>query len=163
MGRLEDIEEIRQLKARYFRFLDTKQWIEMRGILTDDFRMQVEPDVGAELVTLDGADNFVAHLEEVLGDVVSTHHGHTSEIEVTSETTATGIWAMFDDLYFPNGFPRGDSTPMRMRGSGHYHERYLRGEDGRWRIDGYVLTRLRVEWAPIDSTRSEVVREGTTT
>jgi hypothetical protein len=163
MGRLEDIEEIRQLKARYFRFLDTKQWIEMRGILTDDFRMQVEPDVGAELVTRDGADTFVANLEEVLGDVVSTHHGHTPEIELTSDTSATGIWAMFDDLYFPHGFPRGDGTPTRMRGSGHYHERYRKGEDGRWRIAGYVLTRLRVEWAPIESTGSEVPRNETTT
>jgi hypothetical protein len=32
-----DYEEIRNLKARYFRYLDTRRWQDLRGLLTDDF------------------------------------------------------------------------------------------------------------------------------
>jgi 3-phenylpropionate/cinnamic acid dioxygenase small subunit len=39
---LADIEQIRQLKARYFRFLDTKQWEAWRGLFTDDFTAHVQ-------------------------------------------------------------------------------------------------------------------------
>jgi 3-phenylpropionate/cinnamic acid dioxygenase small subunit len=33
---LEDVEQIKELKARYFRFFDTKQWDRWRGLFTDD-------------------------------------------------------------------------------------------------------------------------------
>ena len=32
----EDIEAIRQLKARYFRFVDTKQWDRWGDLFTED-------------------------------------------------------------------------------------------------------------------------------
>ena len=34
---LPEIEAIKQLKARYCRFLDTKDWAAWRGIFADDF------------------------------------------------------------------------------------------------------------------------------
>ena len=34
---LQDIEEIKTLKARYIRFGDTKQWDDLAKLLTDDF------------------------------------------------------------------------------------------------------------------------------
>ena len=33
---LWEIEQIKQLKARYFRYLDTKQWAKYRAIFTED-------------------------------------------------------------------------------------------------------------------------------
>jgi hypothetical protein len=42
------------------------------------------------------ADEFVAYVAKLLADTVTVHHGHMPEIELTSATTATGIWAMFD-------------------------------------------------------------------
>ena len=66
-----------------------------------------------------GADEFLAFLRETLGDVVTVHHGHMPEIELTSPTTATGIWAMEDMLRWPDG--------AELHGYGHYHETYEKG------------------------------------
>ena len=35
-GQMDDIEAIKQLKARYFRTMDTKHWAAMRQVFTDD-------------------------------------------------------------------------------------------------------------------------------
>jgi hypothetical protein len=75
----------------------------------------------------------------VVGPVVTVHHGHMPEIEVTSPTTARGVWAMEDKLRWPEG------SPVRaMHGYGHYHETYERTQEG-WRIKTITLTRLRVD------------------
>jgi hypothetical protein len=58
------------------------------------------------------------------------------EIDVTSPTTATGVWAMEDMLRWPTG--------MELHGFGHYHETYEKVE-GRWRIKRSELTRLRMD------------------
>ncbi len=34
--KLWDIEQIKQLKARYFRLMDTKDWVGWRDLFTDD-------------------------------------------------------------------------------------------------------------------------------
>jgi hypothetical protein len=59
------------------------------------------------------------------------------EIEITSPTTARGVWAMEDKLRWPE---RGTA----MHGYGHYHETYEL-VDGAWRIKTLTLTRLRVD------------------
>ena len=82
-----------------------------------------------------GADAFIAFLRRILEGVVTVHHGHMPEIELTSETTARGIWAMQDLLQWPDG--------TELRGYGHYHETYER-IDGHWRIKTSTLTRLHV-------------------
>ncbi|MCG3170551.1 MAG: hypothetical protein CALGDGBN_02118 [Pseudomonadales bacterium] len=61
------------------------------------------------------------------------------EIEITPETTATGVRAMEDKLWMPAG------SPFRMlHGFGHHHETYVR-LDGRWRIRTIKLSRLHIE------------------
>jgi hypothetical protein len=69
----------------------------------------------------------------ILEESVTVHHGHMPEIELTSDTAATGIWAMFDWVDMPQ---------LVLRGYGHYEETY-RVEDGCWRIAHSRLTRLR--------------------
>jgi hypothetical protein len=62
------------------------------------------------------------------------------EITLTSDTTATGIWAMEDHLWWPEG------SPIRhLHGYGHYHESYEKDADGEWRIKELTLTRLRTD------------------
>ena len=130
---MEDREAIRQLKARYFRTLDTKDWAAMRQVFTDDAVMDTVAS-GGTVVT--GADEIMSFLLGVIGDVVTVHHGHTPEIELTSATTATGIWAMEDMLRWPDG--------SEMHGYGHYHETYEKA-GGAWRIKTLTLTRLRTD------------------
>lgn len=128
-----EIRAIEQLKARYFRTMDTKDWGAMRRVFADDVVMDTS-ESGGGVVT--GADEFLAFLEPTLADVVTVHHGHMPEIELTSATTARGIWAMEDMLRWPD---------TDMHGYGHYHETYEK-VDGDWRIKSSTLTRLRMDF-----------------
>jgi len=136
---MDDLEAIKQLKARYFRTMDTRDWTAMRAVFADDVVMDTTSSGGGVIT---GADAFIAFLREILRDVVTVHHGHMPEIELTSATTARGIWAMHDLLKWPSG--------MELRGYGHYHETYER-IDGRWRIKTSTLTRLHVETSGADA------------
>jgi hypothetical protein len=133
----EDIEAIKQLKARYFRCMDTKDWDGMRQVFAQDVHIDTSGDGGG---VQDDADDFMAMLRSNIEDVVTVHHGHMPEITLTSDTTATGIWAMEDHLWWPEGAPL-----KHLHGYGHYHETYERGADGTWRIKSLLLTRLRVD------------------
>jgi uncharacterized protein (TIGR02246 family) len=137
---LDALEAIKQLKARYFRTMDTKDWVAMRDVFADDVVVDTT-ESGGPLVS--GADEFMAFLEPILHDVVTVHHGHMPEIEVTSPTTASGIWSMEDMLRYPDG--------SEMHGFGHYHETYEKvGET--WRIKTLTLTRLRQDLTPAPTT-----------
>ena len=129
----DDLEEIRKLKARYFRLMDTKQWDELEGLFTEDLDVDMTGEGGLHTR---GASEFVASLRSAIGEVVTVHHGHMPEIELTSPGTASGTWAMEDHLWWPEG------SPIRhLHGYGHYHETYVRTDDG-WRIASMRLTRL---------------------
>jgi uncharacterized protein (TIGR02246 family) len=131
---MDDVEAIRQLKARYFRTMDTKDWVAMRALFTDDVVIDTTQSGGG---VVSGGDEFMSFLQDAIGDVVTVHHGHMPEIELTSDTTATGIWAMEDMLRWPNG--------MELHGYGHYHEVYEKVA-GAWRIKASTLTRLRTDF-----------------
>lgn len=136
---MDDIEAIKQLKARYFRTMDTKDWEAMRRVFTDDVVIDTTESGGRPIA---GAEKFMAFLGKLLADVVTVHHGHMPEIELTSPTTATGIWAMQDILEWPDG--------RELRGYGHYLERYRKTGDD-WRIASMTLTRLRMELTEPDA------------
>ena len=130
---MNDVEAIKQLKARYCRLLDTKDWAAWRGLFIDDFVGDTSEAGGKKIV---GADAFVAFVRRTLGAPrrKTVHQVHAPEIELTSETTARGIWALEDFVRFAPGFD--------MHGYGHYHETYEK-QDGQWRIQSSKLTRLR--------------------
>jgi uncharacterized protein (TIGR02246 family) len=132
---MDDLVAIQQLKARYFRTMDAKDWAGMRQVFTDDVVMDTS-EAGGSVIT--GADEFMAFLSETLADVITVHQGHMPELSLTSVTTATGIWAMEDMLRWPE---------HDMHGYGHYHETYEK-VDGEWRIASSKLTRLRLDFTP---------------
>lgn len=137
---MDDIESIKQLKGRYCRLMDTKDWSGFRRLFCDDVTMDTT-ESGGNVIT--GADDFLSFLTQVIGDAVTVHHCHTPEIELTSTTTATGIWAMEDMLRFADG--------TELHGYGHYHETYRKG-DGGWQIASSKLTRLRRDITPAPET-----------
>ena len=130
---MDHLEGIKQLKARYFRTMDTKDWDAMRKVFAADVVVDTTSSGGN---VVEGAEEFIAFLRAALQDVVTVHHGHMPEIELTSATTAKGIWAMEDHLKWPNG--------RELHGYGHYHETYELIGAG-WRIKTLTLTRLRVD------------------
>lgn len=137
---MEDIEAIRQLKARYFRTMDTKDWEGMRRVFADDVIADTS-SAGGNVIT--GADDFIAFLKETLSGAVTVHQGHMPEIDLTSASTATGIWALNDLVIWANG--------VRLNGYGHYHETYEKvGDD--WRIKTLKLTRLHTDLTAPETT-----------
>lgn len=141
VGRLEAIEHIRALKARYFRLIDTRAWDELAGVFTADMRV-VTP---AGQVWITGGAAYAASLRASLEHAVSCHQGLTAEIEVHDARTASGVWAMQDAIRWDTAHPR--EGWKAILGRGHYHETY-RVEDGEWRIAALTLTRLSldIEW-----------------
>jgi hypothetical protein len=127
------IESIKQLKARYCRYLDTKDWAAWRSIFTDDF-VSDTAEAGGKLII--GADDFVAFTRNNIGRPAqaTAHQVHAPEIELTSATTAHGVWALQDVVRFGPG--------VTLVGYGHYHETY-QNIDGKWLIKSSKLTRLR--------------------
>ncbi len=128
---LLEIESIKQLKARYCRHLDTKDWASWRSLFTDDFRSDTSEAGGKVIV---GADPFVAFTRKSLGDRATVHQVHAPEIDVTSPTTAQAVWALEDVVRLAPG--------VNLHGYGHYTETYTK-VDGRWLIAESTLTRLR--------------------
>ncbi len=127
IGELWDIEQIKQLKARYFRFLDTKDWTAYRTCFTDDF-CSYAGDASEPIAS--SGDAFVALAERLFpkGGTLTVHQGQMPEIELTGERTATGIWSMSS-----SSGAAGTAMPP-LRGGSYYFEIYEKGTDNRWRI-----------------------------
>jgi len=149
IAKIVAVEEIKKLKARYFRAIDTQNWALLEKLFdehaTADYRgAATDPLTGESLVpaateaVLDGKASIVASLISGLSGTVSIHMGYMPEIEITSLTSATGTWAMSDTLHFPAGSPIAG-----LSGSGHYFETYECKNDV-WLIKALRLTRLRV-------------------
>jgi hypothetical protein len=128
---LLEIESIKRLKARYCRYLDTKDWVAWRGLFADDLVGDISEAGGT---VIHGADKFVAFTRRNLGTQPTVHQVHAPEIELTSATTARGVWALNDVVRLAPG--------LNLNGYGHYHETYEK-TDGQWRIKSTKLTRLR--------------------
>ena len=151
LERLLAVEEIKKLKARYFRCMDTKDWAGMVEVYapdaTADFRAE-SPDGFVR-----GAADIVAYTRGSIAKVTTVHHGHMPEINILSASEATGIGAMEDLVFWPEGegIKRADGARIsRLHGFGHYHETYRLhggGPTPGWRIQTLRLSRLYVNVA----------------
>lgn len=151
---LVDIEEIKQLKARYFRLMDTKNWTEWRKVFADDLSVRVDmsPSKDGEMGAADplpeGADAFVKHISGFLANISTMHHGHMPEITIIDDVNAKGIWSMEDIVETP-GHPV-------MKGYGHYFEDY-RKVGGEWRIAKLYIKRLRLDYVTLTAPSQTLV------
>lgn len=137
LRRLLDVEEIRRLKARYFRTMDQRDWDGFGRVFARDAVLEV-PEAS---MVVNGREAIVAAVSGALVGTRTVHHGHMPEIEITGPDTAKGTWAMSDYVEFP---PAASGARVGLRGYGHYLEDYVR-EDGEWRIARTHLARLRVD------------------
>ena len=107
----QEVESIKRLKARYCRYLDAKDWESC-------------------------ADEFVDYTRKTIGKPTqaTVHQVQAPEIELTSTTTAHGVWALHDVVRLV--------PALTMYGYEHYHENYEK-IDGHWIITFSKLARLR--------------------
>lgn len=137
-------EAIRDVKARYCRFLDTKDWAGFSKLFTDDAVMDVREDTGNPPIT--GIAGIVAQVRFAVDEAASSHQVHTPEITLEGPDQARGVWAMQDRVVWQAGkspIPGVDS----ITGYGQYHESY-RCEDGVWKIAALRLSRFHVDMHP---------------
>ena len=134
---LEDIEAIRKLKARYWLSVDRKLWDEFGECFTEDVVMDVPP-----VTHWQGRKEIVQSLSKVLASFITVHQGHHADIELTSDTTAKGVWAMYDNL-------QDKRLNTKMEGFGFYEDEYVK-ENGRWKINKLKLTRFFTQNQRID-------------
>ena len=145
--RLAATEEISKLKARYFRYMDTKRWADWQDVFAPDALMDVAGEAAAmrsigftipEDVSFlwRSSDAIRAAVAGALEQVTSVHHGHMGELELASASEARGVWAMEDLILY-----RAPAPVAGFRGYGHYYETYRKIE-GAWRIQTIRLERL---------------------
>jgi uncharacterized protein (TIGR02246 family) len=123
---------VANLKARYCRFLDTKDWQGYASLFTQDVVIDTTGSGGPRL---EGREAAIASIRASLDTATTVHQVHSPEIEIDGDE-ARAVWAMQDRLTWPGG--------RRLDGAGHYHERYVR-RDGGWKIAESRLTRLFLE------------------
>ena len=133
MADFADWLEIHNLKARYCRLLDTKDWDGWGQLFTEDFHLDVTGSGGG---IFEGRDAAVAATRESIETARTAHQVHSPEIAIDGDT-ATAIWAMEDRVVWEGG--------RALTGWGHYHELYVRTADG-WRIAEQKLTRLHMDF-----------------
>jgi len=142
VSRLIAIEEIKQLKARYFRCMDTKDFVGLRKVFADDAvfdascSLSIEPAEDVANWIHSGGDTIAAFVEAAVAPLRTVHHGHCHEIELLGENEARGVIAMEDQIWDADGAPF-------LHGMGHYHETYRREADG-WKIVTSRISRLHV-------------------
>lgn len=121
---LVEIEAIRRLKYRYLRCLDQKRWDELAECFTPD---AVAAYSGGKH-SYEGRDAIMEFLVRSMGaeTFLSSHRCHHPEIDLTSATTATGVWALEDTVI-------ETSWQITIRGAAFYTDEYTKAPDG-WRI-----------------------------
>ena len=131
--RLMDIEAIKQLKHAYFRCLDTANWEELDSLFHDD--VSVHFLGGSYEWKLQGRVEYLDTVKQSFHrESIGHHNGHHPEIQLLSETEATGIWYLADHMWIMN-------HKFLTSGTAIYWDRYEK-QGGSWKIRDTKYRRL---------------------
>jgi hypothetical protein len=130
LTRLEEIEAIRRMKYDYTWYLDHKMWSDYKNLMSEDMSYV---GTGKEM----RKEQFVEVVSKSLENVVTCHHLHQSRIDITSGTTAQGVWCLRDDLSSP-------ARAAKFKGRAYYIEDYVKMK-GEWKIKKIVLEYICTE------------------
>lgn len=132
LQRMEALESIRQLKHRYLNACDLKEVETIRNCFAEG---EILIDYGP-IGQFSDRDSFVALYQQLACNdrVKDMHHGCNPEIELVSETEATGRWGLY---YFNLDAVTGATLQL----GAVYFDRYrlIRGE---WKIVETRVERL---------------------
>ncbi|TFH40610.1 MAG: nuclear transport factor 2 family protein [Lysobacterales bacterium] len=109
----------------HFRCLDTANFDELSTLFHDD--VSVDFVGGNYEWKLTGKQEYLASLRKSFTrEAVGHHNGHHPEIQILSESEATGIWYLADDMWIM-------THKFHTKGTAMYWDRYAKA-DGRWKI-----------------------------
>ncbi|MCB1688666.1 MAG: nuclear transport factor 2 family protein [Halioglobus sp.] len=123
--RLMDIEAIKQLKHAYFRCVDTANLEELGTLFHEDVTVHFRG--GNYEWNLQGREEYVNNIGQSFStEAVGQHNAHHPEIQILSETEATALWYLADNMWILN-------HNFKTHGTALYWDRYLK-VDGKWLI-----------------------------
>lgn len=148
LQQLSDMEEIKVLKSRYFRGIDTADWSLLEGMFTQD--VNVEYIGGDYHVKLKGAEAMAEFLANSFhSGTLAMHQGHLPEITFTGPDSADGLWYL-EDIFI------NLEEEFHTFGTAIYRDRYVR-EGGVWRMASTVYDRVMEVTEPLHEGARYVV------
>lgn len=131
--RLMDIEAIKQLKHAYFRCVDTANLEELATLFHDEVKVRFKG--GDYEWNLNSKQEYVDNIGMAFSkEAIGQHNAHHPEIQILSDTEATGIWYLADNMWILNHNAFTTGTAL-------YWDRYLK-VDGKWVIKDTSYERI---------------------
>jgi len=133
-------EELKELKARYFRFTDMHDFESFGKLFVDDAIMEAAQLAGPSTLVARGRDEIVRQAALASEGAIKIHHGHNCEITIGDRDTASGIWAV-EYLFFDEN----SSTSRRLRHNfAYYYENYVRVAD-EWKFAAVKIVNVHTD------------------
>src|SRR5262245_36652378 len=125
MSAMGDIDEIQQVKYRYLRALDTKNWDDFAATLTEDVIGRYDASI-VEEHNFTERDSLVDFMRTSMpANIVTEHRVTHPEITVDGDE-ASATWYLQDRVIVAE-------FNFMLIGAAFYHDRYRRTADG-WKI-----------------------------
>lgn len=141
LQQLSDFEDIRTIKHRYFRAIDTADMALLEPLFTED--VSVTYNGGTYRVKLTGKAAMLEFLANSFhSGALAMHHGHMPDIRLTGDNTAEGKW------YLEDVFINIEDNTYTF-GTAIYTDLYRR-EGGTWKIARTDYDRVIETITPID-------------
>jgi hypothetical protein len=136
---LEAVLDIENLKMKYWRSMDRKDWAQVGECFAADGSFEVPPRLKTDtgILTVQGGRAIAEFLGRRLATAITVHQGLSPEIELIDDTTARGAWQLHDVIV-------NEKENTILTGYGVYEDEYVR-ENGGWRIKSSKLSRKYVE------------------
>jgi hypothetical protein len=132
---LVEIEAIKQVKYRYLRAVDTRDWDLLESTLAEE----ATSAYSSGKLSYNGRDAIVAFLRESMPekDMLTSHKVHHPEITLTGPDTADARWGLEDVVIIL-------SAGLTLRGAAIYEDKMVK-RNGEWRIAHTGYRRLYEE------------------
>lgn len=141
LQQLSDLEDIRTLKHRYFRGIDTADRVLLANLFTEN--IAVDYRGGSYRVTFSGRAQMLEFLANSFhSGALAMHQGHGPEITLTGQDKAEGVWYL-EDIFI------NTETRTHTYGSAIYRDAYVREDDG-WKIARTEYDRITEVIQPFD-------------
>lgn len=143
LQQLSDMEDLRTLKHRYFRAIDTADTALLAGLFTEE--IEVDYRGGNYRARFAGREAMMEFLGNAFhSDALAMHHGHMPEIRLTGDNSAEGIWYL-EDIFI------NLAARTHTFGSAIYRDAYAR-VGGVWKIARTEYDRVMEVVLPLDAS-----------
>lgn len=131
----EDVEAIKRVKYNYCNGIDTCDLELLSSIFTPD--IEIDYVGGTYRFKAKGKRDVLAAMEQAFHPkFVSCHTVHMPFIDLTGPNEATGRWRLLD---YALNLSQGNLVTV---GASEYRDRYVKGDDGQWRIKSSGYERI---------------------